>query len=402
MYKVLIIEDDEATCKRLKREVKKEGFDVITAYDGEEGVKAFRENNIDIVISDYSLPKKTGLEIMRTVLSERPETAFIMITGHGSQDIAVEAINDGALDYIKKPIDLDHLFIALGRYKERKKFKEKYSPLPAVLVVEDDEISRKFFVRELKKENYFVIEAKDGLEGLNFVKQNKIDLVITDLKMPNLPGIPFIKEIRKLSDDQEIIIVTGYGEENETIEALRYGAYAYLKKPFNVEELLVIVEKAIEKLTLKRSLLYRNRDYALIQEVIGSISKDKRITIDLRDENTKQPALIFAKQLIDELLLYLVIFDKEFNIVFQNKSCSSKLGDSFTIINDEWISKLGIKDYTFENFQKSAAKIFDADNTIINYQQIDQSANVLFTRITALTNSGIIIWCIALFRCEHS
>ena len=275
--KLLLIEDHKVTCNRFKKAIEKEGFEVFVANDGEEGINIFNSNDIEIIISDYHLPKKTGLEIMHMVLSKRPNVAFVLVTGHGDQKFAMDAINKGALDYIKKPIDLEQVLSTLERFKERKKLNATITPLPTILVVEDDEIARNSFVRELKNHKYHVLFGSNGLEGLNIFKQNKIDIIVTDLNMPEMSGICLIKEVRELSDDPEIIIISGYGDEEETIKALRFGAFAYLKKPFNIDELLVVVEKAIEKQTLKRNLMFRNQDFTKMKELLLKSSNNNNL-----------------------------------------------------------------------------------------------------------------------------
>lgn len=364
MDNVLIIEDDASLCNRLSKAIAKEGFNVHVAYDGEHGLTLFKHEDIDIIISDYRMPGKSGLEVMRSALALRPETGFILITGHGDYDLAIEAINEGALDYLKKPVDVSQLLVALGRFTERKELRTGIAAMPTILVLEDDDPIRNRFVKALKREDYAVIEGSDGKDGLEQIDQNKIDIVITDLRMPNLDGLPFIKQALENNNDYEIIVVTGYGDEDIAIEALRLGVCSYLRKPFNIEELLLEVEKAIEKLTLKRSLSYRNRDVTLSQEVIEVLMRDKRHLFDLRGASLKAPALDVLKKAVNAIPEDIVIFNEQLDIVYMNNACTKKAGDAHLKIDAPFLTTLGFSHHSITAIKESVEKVYKTDKSI--------------------------------------
>ncbi len=117
---ILIIDDERAIRKALTEILTFEGFAVDEAVDGEEGVKKIKENNYDCILCDIKMPKKDGIEVLQIAKEEKPDTPFIVISGHGNLETAVEAVKKGAFDYISKPPDLNRLLITLRNAMDKK------------------------------------------------------------------------------------------------------------------------------------------------------------------------------------------------------------------------------------------------------------------------------------------
>ncbi len=117
-----------------------------------------------------------------------------------------------------------------------------------VLVV-DDELGPRESLRMILKPMYKVHTAANGQQALDFIRGTNggVDLITLDLKMPGIPGIDVLKEIKKYWNDVEVIIVTGYGTLTNAVEAIRYGVVDFISKPFNVAEIISIVRKSIER-----------------------------------------------------------------------------------------------------------------------------------------------------------
>ncbi|MBU0463755.1 MAG: sigma-54 dependent transcriptional regulator, partial [Proteobacteria bacterium] len=115
-----------------------------------------------------------------------------------------------------------------------------------ILVVDDDDQLRISFCKLLKEENYAVISAASGEAGVDIVEQNPLDLVILDMRLPGINGMETFKRIKKIDSKLPVIIVTAYGTTQIAIEATKMGAYDYVLKPFDVPEMLNLIEQAIE------------------------------------------------------------------------------------------------------------------------------------------------------------
>ncbi len=117
---ILVIDDEKAIRKTLIEILTFEGFTVDEAADGAEGVKKIKENNYDCILCDIKMPRMDGIEVLQVANEERPDTPFIVISGHGNIETAVEAVKKGAYDYISKPPDLNRLLITLRNAMDKK------------------------------------------------------------------------------------------------------------------------------------------------------------------------------------------------------------------------------------------------------------------------------------------
>ena len=115
-----------------------------------------------------------------------------------------------------------------------------------LLVVDDEDLFRNSLVKLLTMEGYSVLSASDGNEALGLIKENKFQLVITDLKMPGMNGMEIMREIQRLSPDTKVVIITAHGEWNTYLEAMERGAFEYLNKPINKADLFYAVKKALK------------------------------------------------------------------------------------------------------------------------------------------------------------
>jgi PAS domain S-box-containing protein len=117
--KLLLADDEEGIRKVLGIYLADSGFEVLTAENGLQALEIFREAQPSIVLTDLRMPGIDGIELLRTIKSERPDTEVIMITGHGDMELAIESLKLEATDFVTKPINDDVLAIALKRAQER-------------------------------------------------------------------------------------------------------------------------------------------------------------------------------------------------------------------------------------------------------------------------------------------
>jgi two-component system response regulator AtoC len=106
---VLIVDDEPNLRKILSAQLTRDGYDVLTAEDGEQGLHLLREHHIDLVITDLKMPKVDGMTLLKRALEEEPELPVVLVTAHGTIDTAVEALKRGAFDFVTKPFDKDEV-----------------------------------------------------------------------------------------------------------------------------------------------------------------------------------------------------------------------------------------------------------------------------------------------------
>lgn len=115
MDTILVIEDKESMLDMLKQTLEAEGYQVIAARDGAEGIKKLSDERIGLVLTDLKLPKKDGFEVLKAVKEDNPLLPVIVMTAFGTIEIAVKAVKQGAYDFLTKPFDIDHLLVLIKR-----------------------------------------------------------------------------------------------------------------------------------------------------------------------------------------------------------------------------------------------------------------------------------------------
>ncbi len=115
--------------------------------------------------------------------------------------------------------------------------------LKRILVVDDEENTRLALKRLLNREGYEVQTAANGREALNSLNSSPVELIITDLNMPEMNGLTFLKELNRQYPASNVIMITAYGEVESYLEALNLGAFEYLNKPLRLDELRKVMGK---------------------------------------------------------------------------------------------------------------------------------------------------------------
>lgn len=124
-YSILIIDDEQSQREILKGFLEKKNYRVITASSGNEGLELIGKEQVDIVLSDYKMPDRNGIEVLEEVKRVNPEISFVLMTAYGTIENAVKAMRLGAYDYLSKPIDLDELELLLEKIIENKNLKSE-------------------------------------------------------------------------------------------------------------------------------------------------------------------------------------------------------------------------------------------------------------------------------------
>ncbi len=121
-----------------------------------------------------------------------------------------------------------------------------------VLVIDDEKSMREFLAIMLEKEGYEVDTAADGQAALDFCREELYDLVITDIKMPRMDGLEVLHRLKEISRETAVIMITAYASTETAVQAMKEGAYDYITKPFNVDEIKMVIRNALERRDLER------------------------------------------------------------------------------------------------------------------------------------------------------
>ncbi len=141
--------------------------------------------------------------------------------------------------------------------------------MASILIIDDERAIRNVLKDILNNEGYITDEAPDGEEGLKKFKAGNFDVVLCDIKMPKIDGIEFLQQAKQLNGDVPIIIISGHGNIDTAVDAVKKGAFDYISKPPDLNRLLITIRNAMDKNILVKETKVLKKKVAGIQEIIG-------------------------------------------------------------------------------------------------------------------------------------
>jgi CheY-like chemotaxis protein len=223
-HPILVIDDDPDSRDLLSRTLEADGYSVVAAAGGEEGLELAREHLPSLITLDVMMPGMDGWAVLKQLKSE-PELEDIpvlMITIVGEKNLGYTL---GAIEHLTKPVEREKLRLLVKKYAG-----------PAgtghALVVDDDESVRTLFGRSLKEAGWTVAEAENGAVALELVSKDKPDLILLDLMMPVMDGFDFVLHFRELEDCSSIpiIVITAKDLSDQDRERLAGGVERIVQK----------------------------------------------------------------------------------------------------------------------------------------------------------------------------
>jgi DNA-binding NtrC family response regulator len=142
-----------------------------------------------------------------------------------------------------------------------------------ILVVDDEEIVRESLLDWLQEDGYHVETAEDGFKALEKFKEQSWDIALVDLKMPKMDGLELMKKIKEEHPETQVVIITAYATVNTAVEAMKIGAYDYLVKPFNPEELSLLIKRLVESQSLIKEISFLRKELHKQYQFYDLISK---------------------------------------------------------------------------------------------------------------------------------
>ena len=193
MDKLLLIDDEPDILRVLTMSLKADGYDVVSAPNGAEGIAVFEKEKPDIVITDIKMPGMDGIAVLKKVKALNADTEVIIITGHGDIENAIEALKHGASDFINKPVRDEALAIALGRARERFDIKQQLKEYTTDLERKVDEATR-----ELRRRSNFQINLiRSSNDGI-IATDKDLKIVIYNLTAKRIFGYTPSETINKM------------------------------------------------------------------------------------------------------------------------------------------------------------------------------------------------------------
>ncbi|MGD8397083.1 MAG: sigma-54 dependent transcriptional regulator, partial [Candidatus Eiseniibacteriota bacterium] len=170
-----------------------------------------------------------------------------------------------------------------------------------ILIVEDEKLIRWSIRSRLQDDDYRVVEAESGAQAFKILAEEECDLVLLDFRLPDTTGLDILERIRKEMPELSVVMMTAYGTVESAVQAMKLGAFDYLTKPVNLDELALIVQKALETTVLRREvrrlrsenreihgsirIIGKSRAMQEVMELVGKVSASQATTVLLEGES---------------------------------------------------------------------------------------------------------------------
>jgi DNA-binding NtrC family response regulator len=295
--RVLLVDDEKDYVKAMAERMEMRDVSSRVAFSGDEALRMVEDEAPDVMVLDLRMPGIDGMEVLERVKREHPNVQVIILSGHGSEKEEAEARRLGAFDYLKKPMDTgDVLKTVRAAWKKGLKFlkdskdefdrsmtaaalaeggaadmareamreprREEVEELPApapppqapdtsgrglnVLFVDDEEDFVRTMAERMEMREVGSEVALDGTQALRMLEDEIPDVMVLDLRMPGLDGMEVLRRVKNTYPQIEVIIMTGHGSDSDEKEARSLGAFDYLRKPVDINDLMEVIRRAGE------------------------------------------------------------------------------------------------------------------------------------------------------------
>jgi DNA-binding NtrC family response regulator len=233
--KILLVDDEKEFVESLSERLELRNLEADVVYDGEQALDALKEGKHDVMVLDLRMPGIDGIEVLRQAKKRNPNVQVVVLTGHGTDKDEAMAKKLGAIAYLKKPVDIDHLIGALKKEKMK------------VLLVDDEREFVESLSERLELRNLEADVAYDGEQALDVLKEGKHDVMVLDLRMPGIDGIEVLRQAKKRNPNVQVVVLTGHGTDKDEAMAKKLGAIAYMRKPVDIDRLVGALHNAWKK-----------------------------------------------------------------------------------------------------------------------------------------------------------
>jgi CheY-like chemotaxis protein len=243
-FSLLIVDDNAMNRDMLARRLEREGYGITTASGGKEALELVASQKFDLVLLDILMPDIDGYKVLEHLKADEStrEIPVVMLTAVHEMDSVVRCFEMGVEDYLTKPFNIPFVKSRIASCLRSSKIKEedgeRSRPEVAqqrLLIVDDNAMNRDMLARRLEREGYHITTAAGGLQALELLGQEKFDLVLLDILMPDMDGYEVLERLKSNDATRQlpVIMLTAVNEVESVKHCIDLGAEDYLIKPFN-------------------------------------------------------------------------------------------------------------------------------------------------------------------------
>ncbi len=228
--RILVVDDDFDNAESMGELLSLEGHKVTVVHSGQAAIDAFTHDNFDIAFMDVMMPGKNGVESFLEIKKLKPGARVYMMTGYSVEQLLQQAIENGAMGVLSKPVDTRKVLSVLNDVR----------PFGIVLIAEDDPELGPTLREVIRGSGYRAELVQNGRDAIDTVRRGGVEVLILDLKMPLIDGIEVYSILKSEGRVVPTIIITGSGHEyHDTLEAIQdVKLTGILNKPFDPLTLL--------------------------------------------------------------------------------------------------------------------------------------------------------------------
>lgn len=231
---ILVVDDDRRMTQTLVDILNTKGFSVEAANSGDEALERLQAQSFDCLLTDIKMPGITGVELSRRAREIQPGLPVILMTAYAAKEQTDLALEEGAIDVVDKPIDLNHLLGFFAAMHDE-----------CLITIVDDDPDFCQSLQDILERRSFEVQAICDPHQVLAEFPSETQIVLLDMKLSSLNGLDILKEIRKKNPHIPVILVTGFRDEMAQAigVALDLKAFTCLYKPFQIDELLLTITR---------------------------------------------------------------------------------------------------------------------------------------------------------------
>jgi len=283
--RILVVDDSSMMRKALKTILEPLKADIAEAPDGQVGLDLVSENRFDLIVTDVNMPNMNGVDFCRRLKSDPSTRAVpvVMVSSFDSDADIDKGFQVGAAAYISKKEAQSYLLDIINKILSKSTLHQGQT----IMVVDDSRTILKIVEEGLEQAGFQVITAENGKNALGLLEVKRPDLILSDIDMPEMNGFAFCTAVHSNPDLASIpfVVMSSNSDRAHMKRMLQYGAEAYITKPFNIDQLVILVEKLLSDQFL---LLLKEKERLDIEQNLMLASITSLVSaLEARDSYTR-------------------------------------------------------------------------------------------------------------------